>query len=228
MINCKNLVLGYNNRPITTPMYINIRHSQWVGVVGQNGIGKSTFFKALISKNKPLSGEIKIDGKSVQKANELISYIPQEREINYDDKTSGLTLAKATYKGSKLGLPFWNSDFKKHLSYLVELTNTTNYIKVPFKNLSGGQKKRIYLLQALINKPEILLLDEPLSDLDPVSKQKFLQVLKEIHKNTSLTVLLISHDMQEISHQLDWFLHFKDRGVHLCNKLPCLSEDANV
>ncbi|MDE4961465.1 ATP-binding cassette domain-containing protein, partial [Francisella tularensis] len=88
-------------------------------------------------------------------------------------------------------------------------TQTQDYIHKPFKNLSGGQKKRVYLVQALINEPKILLLDEPLSDLDPDAKHQFLACLKEIHKKENNTLLIISHDMKEISTQLDAFIHFK-------------------
>lgn len=226
MIKCKNLVIGYKNKSISKLINLSIPTNAWVGIVGKNGVGKSTFFRTLLNEISAIAGEITIDNKKVD--TNIISYIPQEREINYEEKTSGLTLVKYSYKPNSWGLPFFNKNFKKKLNYLIDLTQTRDYIEKPFKDLSGGQKKRIYLIQALINEPKILLLDEPLSDLDPNAKQQFLQCLKEIHQKENITLLLISHDMKEISTQLDAFIHFKNETCHYCDAMPCLLEDICV
>ncbi|APD49788.1 metal ABC transporter ATP-binding protein [Francisella hispaniensis] len=225
MIKCTNLVIGYN-KPIISAPNLEIPTNAWIGIVGKNGVGKSTFFKTLLGKIPTISGSITINNKKIDV--DTISYIPQEREINFEEKTSGFTLVKYSYKPNSWGLPLFNKSFKEKLEYLITLTQTQDYIHKPFKNLSGGQKKRVYLVQALINEPKILLLDEPLSDLDPDAKQQFLACLKEIHKKENITLLIISHDMKEISTQLDAFIHFKDGQCHYCNELPCLQEDICV
>ncbi|ASG67276.1 ABC transporter ATP-binding protein [Francisella halioticida] len=224
MIKCSNLVIGYN-KPITSPLNLEIPTNSWVGIVGKNGIGKSTFLKTILGKIPSISGSITIIN---SKVDDNVSYIPQEREINFEEKTSGYTLIKYSYKPKSWGLPLFNNEFKDKLNYLIKLTQTQGYIHNPFKNLSGGQKKRIYLIQALINEPKVLLLDEPLSDLDPDAKQKFIACLKEIHKKENITLLIISHDMKEIGSQLDAFIHFKDGKCHYCNEMPCLQEDICV
>lgn len=226
MIKCTNLIIGYKNKSLSKPINLSIPTNSWVGIVGKNGVGKSTFFKTLLGELTPIAGQITIDDKKVD--TNVISYIPQEREINYEEKTSGLTLVKYSYKPNSWGLPFFNKSFKQKLNYLIDLTDTRDYIEKPFKDLSGGQKKRVYLIQALINEPKILLLDEPLSDLDPHAKQEFLQCLKEIHAKENITLLLISHDMKEISSQLDAFIHFKNENCHYCDVMPCLQEDICV
>ena len=226
MIKCESLIIGYKNKSISQSINLNIPTNSWVGIVGKNGVGKSTFFKTILGEITPISGQITIDDKKVD--TKVISYIPQEREINYEEKTSGLTLVKYSYKPNSWGLPLFNKGFKQKLNYLIDLTQTRDYIEKPFKDLSGGQKKRIYLIQALINESKILLLDEPLSDLDQNAKQEFLQCLKEIHKKENITLLLISHDMKEISSQLDAFIHFKNETCHYCDAMPCLQEDICV
>lgn len=226
MIKCSNLIIGYNNKPITNKLNLEIPTNSWVGIVGKNGIGKSTFLKTILGEIQPISGSITINNNKVNV--DTISYIPQDREINVTEKTSGYTLVKYSYKPKSWGLPLFNKEFKEKMKYLIILTKTEDYIYKPFKNLSGGQKKQIYLVQALINNPKILLLDEPLSNLDPAAKQKFLFCLKEIHKKENITLLKISHDMKEISSKLDAFIHFKDGQCHYCDKLPCLQDDICV
>lgn len=225
MIKCSNLVIGYN-KPITSPLNLEIPTNSWIGIVGKNGVGKSTFFKTILGQIPSISGSITINDSKINIKN--ISYIPQEREINFEEKSSGYTLVKYSHKPKSWGLPLFSKSFKKKLDYLIEITQTQQYIHKPFKTLSGGQKKRIYLVQALINEPKILLLDEPLSDLDPDAKQQFLTCLKAIHHKENITLLLISHDMKEISSQLDAFIHFKDGQCHYCSQLPCLQEDICV
>lgn len=228
MINCENLAIGYNSKSISAAFSLQIEENKWLGIIGENGIGKSTFLKTILGTLKPIAGKINIDGKAVGDANDIISYIPQEREINTNEKFSGLTLIKLSYNGWHFGLPVFNRKIKKRALELLELVGATQYMHQPFHTLSGGQKKRIYLAQALINNPKILLLDEPLADLDPNAKQYFVQSLQEIHKKQKLTLLIISHDMHEIACHLDGFIHFKEHKVHLCDELPCIREGAYV
>ncbi|WP_119344242.1 metal ABC transporter ATP-binding protein [Facilibium subflavum] len=225
---CHNLLLGFGHKALTKPLDITIKTNQWVGIVGENGIGKSTFFKTILGILPPVGGEITVMGKSPKKANRQISYIPQEREINVMDNTTALTLIKASYKGSAWGWPHFGKNFTKTLYNLLEIVGARHYVNQPFHTLSGGQKKRIYLVQALINQPKLILLDEPLSDLDPQAKHDFINVLRYIHRKKNLTLLIISHDMHEIAHELDTFIHFKNQQVHFCHELPCLREDADV
>ena len=227
MITCSSLVLGYNS-PITNPFSLNIQQNQWVGIIGENGCGKSTFFKTILGIIKPISGKINISGYNHDQVNNIIAYIPQEREVNTNGQTSGLTLIKLSYNGWHFGIPLLQKSIHKKALELLDLVGATKYMHQPFTTLSGGQKKRIYLAQALINKPKLLLLDEPLADLDPGAKQHFIQALQKIHEHHELTLLIIAHDMHEIATHLDSFIHFKNNQVHFCQELPCIREGAYV
>lgn len=227
MIKCKQLILGYQ-KPLTKPFDIEIMANEWLGIIGENGSGKSTFLKTILGILPPLNGTITVFGKKPGKLNKLISYIPQEREINLTDLMSGLTLIKSSYRGWQYGISLTNSKLHDHTLELLELVGATEYMHQSFNTLSGGQKKRIYLAQALINRPKLLLLDEPLADLDPKAKQHFIQALQEIHEKHSLSLLIISHDMHEIATHLDGFVHFKDEVVHDCRDLACSKEDTYV
>ena len=141
---------------------------------------------------------------------------------------SGLTLIKSSYKGWRCGLPYFSRKMHSKAVELLDLVGASSYMSQPFNTLSGGQKKRIYLAQALMNKPKLLLLDEPLADLDSKAKQHFIQALQEIHQTQNLGLLIISHDMHEIANHLDGFIHFQSGNVHYCDQLPCAREDTYV
>lgn len=227
MLNCKNLVLGYHT-PLTQPFDLHIEENKWLGIIGENGVGKSTFLKTILGNIPPFAGELKVFRHKPGKLNHLISYIPQEREINLSEKMSGLTLIKSSYNAWCYGMPNFGRKIDKLAMELLDLVGAIQYANKPFNILSGGQKKRIYLAQALINNPKLLLLDEPLADLDPNAKQHFIESLHEICKHTSLSLFIISHDMHEIASHLNAFIHFQANKIHYCDKLPCIKKDTYV
>ncbi len=227
MIICKDLVLGYD-KPITPKFNLTIDDNKWIGIIGKNGAGKSTFMKTILGNLAPNSGELQILGNTPGKLNHLISYIPQEREINLSDNMSGLNLILSSYRGQFWGLALYSKQLKQRVAELVELVGATAYVHQAFNTLSGGQKKRIYLAQALINQPRLLLLDEPLADLDPHAKQHFIEALQQIHRYQQLGLFIISHDMHEIASHLDAFIHFSGSGVHFCETIECVKEDSYV
>ena len=227
MIECNKLVIGFKD-PIIQPLDLVIADNRWLGIIGENGAGKSTFLKTILGVISPISGTVSVFGKDPGQQNNLISYIPQEREINLTDRMTGLTFIKSSYNGWHTGLPLFTRNVHKWTLEILELVGATTYMHQPFNTLSGGQKKRIYLAQALINRPKLLLLDEPLADLDPKARQHFIEALQEIHKHQELGLLIISHDMHEIALSLDGFIHFKEGSIHKCKQIPCASEDTYV
>lgn len=227
MINCDNLVLGYD-AAITPKFNLAINDNQWIGIIGKNGAGKSTFLKTMLGNLAVISGSIKILGQAPGKINQLISYIPQEREINLSDRMSGVSLILSSAVGWRFGLPWYSRKLRERVAELIDLVGANDYAHQPFNTLSGGQKKRIYLAQALVNQPRLLLLDEPLADLDPHAKQHFIEALQKIHQHQKLGLLIISHDMHEIACHLDAFIHFSSTGVHFCETIECVKEDTYV
>lgn len=228
MIECRDLVLGYNNHSLSEPFSLSLAKNKWFGIIGENGCGKSTFLKTVLGNIKPVSGTLQVLGKKPGNSNDSIAYIPQEREINTTEHTSGLSLIELSYNAWHFGTPFPNSNIRKKALDILELVGATKYMRQPFSTLSGGQKKRIYLAQALINQPKLLLLDEPLADLDPEAKGHFIEALNKIHAQHELSLLIISHDMHQIAMDLDGYIHFKQNQVHYCQELPCIREGVYV
>jgi len=228
IIECRNLRIGYQENSLTDSFDLDLEQNSWYGIIGANGTGKTTFFKTLLGCIEPLSGTIHIMKELSDKHNSRISYIPQEKSLNSNFTGSARTLVLSSYNAYKWGIPVYDKTLTSKLKNILEIVGASDYAAKPFNILSGGQKKRIYLAQALINEPKLILMDEPLADLDPESKQNFLESLRAIHKKSTLSVLMISHDMHEIANYLDAFIHFKDNKVHMCRELPCIRESAYV
>ncbi|OGV19037.1 MAG: hypothetical protein A2X47_04785 [Lentisphaerae bacterium GWF2_38_69] len=228
MVESHQLCIGYNNKSLTEPFDLKLKENCWYGVIGANGSGKTTFFKTLLAEIKPISGHLLIMDSEIGKHNCHIGYIPQERELNANILTSAYSIILSSYNAHRWGIPIYSKTLKKIASDIIDTVGASDFAHKPFNTLSGGQKKRIYLAQALISEAKLLLMDEPLADLDPQSKKGFLDALRKIHKQTTLSMMMISHDMHEIAQYLDAFIHFRDNKVHFCKEMPCIKESAYV
>ena len=145
IIRLDNVSIGYkNNELMAKPVNITIRKDDWVGIVGGNGSGKSTLFKTILGLVHPTHGTVKVLDNRPGIYNDYISYMPQEKEVNINENTSAMTLIRATYKGNKLGIPYFNKEFHEKLKHLINLVEVSSYIYQPIKSLSGGQKKKSF------------------------------------------------------------------------------------
>ena len=225
MIRFTDVMIGFKY-PLTNKININIEDGQWFGIIGKNGSGKSTLLKTILGIIKPLSGKVEVLDAKPGIKNKLISYIPQEREINLTDSMTGFSLIKNSCYG--WGFNFNIAKNNKKIFELLELVGADEFMSQSFNSLSGGQKKRIYLVQALISNPKLLLLDEPLADLDPEARKHFIISLKKIQEEKKIGLLIISHDMHEIANYLNGFIHFNDKFIHQCVDLPCANKDSYV
>jgi zinc/manganese transport system ATP-binding protein len=194
LITTQNLSLGYNNHPIVTNITLSIERGEFIGILGPNGSGKSTFLRALLGLIKPLSGQITILNSKPTHGNTTIGYMPQMRSSISITNLTSRALLEAACDGLCLGLPILSAAKKTEIQSILTLVGSVAYADRPFKQLSGGERQRIYLAQALLGHPSILLLDEPLSNLDPKYQDIFLVLLKEIQRNLNVTILFTAHD----------------------------------
>lgn len=209
-------------KALTNPFSLSVYEGAWAGILGDNGSGKSTFLKTILGQIPPKSGEISLFSKPSghYKINRKIGYIPQARQIDTPDRLTAFELLKASLTPYRLGLPFYRKKNISKIKDYVNLVGANHYIHSPFQQLSGGQKKRIYLAQALINEPKLLLLDEPLADLDLKAKHHFIHCLKQVHQQIPLTVLIITHEMNEMHSYLSDFIHFHNHDVVMTPNYP--------
>lgn len=213
-IQFENFVIGYKNNTLIEPINLIIKSGQWVGIFGDNGLGKSTLLKSIIGITRPLSGNILVNNMEVKKNIDSIGYFPQEKDLNINDCLSGYSLIKNSFQPNKWGLPIFNCIVKNKINSLSQLTEISDYIKKPFNILSGGQKKKIMLAQVLINSPKLILLDEPLSQLDKEYKIKFMTILKKQHMANKFTLLIISHEKDDIINMLDCIINFDEKKIN--------------
>ncbi|MCR5784551.1 MAG: ABC transporter ATP-binding protein [Eubacterium sp.] len=204
-IKVNDLCLGYEGKEVINGISFEVNKGDYFCIVGENGSGKSTLMKALLGLITPISGEV-IFGEGLTKKD--VGYLPQQTDIQKDFPATSWEIVLSGRQGH-LGLrPFYSKNDKA-----VALENMKKMEALQFKNrcfreLSGGQKQRVLLARALSATEKILLMDEPVSGLDPKVTDEMYNIISELNKS-GITIIMISHDIAAAEKYASHILHVK-------------------
>lgn len=188
---CKNVSLGYDSRIILSNLNFQINKGDYLCIVGENGSGKSTLMKTLLKLHKPLSGEIKIgDGL----LDDEIGYLPQQTEVQKDFPASVKEIVLSGCQSRMGRRPFYNKDEKNLAKENMKKMGISEFSNRCYRELSGGQQQRVLLARALCATQKMLLLDEPVSGLDPIVTEEMYNLIQSLNKD-GITIIMISHDV---------------------------------
>ena len=212
MLQVKDLNIGYAQKEILSGLNFTIGKGELVGLVGSNGIGKSTLLKTIIGSLKPLSGEITLDGKSLhsisqQELSKIISIV-------LTDKVGGFNLTVFDIVASGR-IPYLNAfgQLKEEDVTIVNQSLNTICIRDLSKNyfdeLSDGQKQKVLIAKSLAQQTPVILMDEPTAFLDFESRLQLFQILKQLVKEQQKTVIVSSHDLDVLFRNVDKVLYLK-------------------
>ncbi|MBR5938564.1 MAG: ABC transporter ATP-binding protein [Clostridiales bacterium] len=187
----KDLSLGYDSHAIVENLNFQVEKGDYLCIVGENGSGKSTLMKTLLRLQSPIKGEIlKGDGLS---AND-IGYLPQQTVVQKDFPASVREIVLSGFQG-KMGLrPFYSKEEKKRAEESMEKMGITHLSDKCYRELSGGQQQRVLLARALLAARQVMLLDEPVSGLDPKVTSEMYDLIESLNKE-GMTIIMISHDI---------------------------------
>ncbi|MFT3741150.1 MAG: ATP-binding cassette domain-containing protein [Gammaproteobacteria bacterium] len=203
----QDVSLGYQHSPVIQGFNAEITAGQIIGILGPNGAGKTTLLRSLLGLLPPIAGQLSVLGQAPPNCGNVeIGYVPQSLP-QLHAAISGHSLLAATIRGNRWGWPRLTPTEKFELDRVIELVGAGAYIARPFMQLSGGEQRRILLAQALLNHPTLLLLDEPLANLDPTYQHQFIQLLENLRQHTTLTLLLTSHDLNPLVNMLTQVLY---------------------
>ena len=203
-ITCKNLTLGYENRAIQENLNFSIIAGDYLCIVGENGSGKSTLMKTLLHLQPPISGTIEL-GDGLHK-NE-IGYLPQQTLVQRDFPASVKEIVLSGCQGRCGWRPFYNKEDKEIARKAMEKMMIQDLQDRCYRELSGGQQQRVLLARALCAAKKILLLDEPVSGLDPKVTAEMYQLIEDLNKKDEITIIMISHDIEAAVRYATHILH---------------------
>ena len=203
-LRCSDVTLGYEGTAVMEHLSFSVSAGDYLYIVGENGSGKSTLMKAILGLKSPMAGKIETgDGLKPDE----IGYLPQQTALQRDFPASVDEIVMSGFLG-RMGLrPFYNKAEKKEARELMEKTRITDLADRCYRQLSGGQQQRVLLTRALCATRKILLLDEPVSGLDPVATADMYQIINELNKEDQVTIIMISHDISEVATYASHVLH---------------------
>ncbi len=206
-LTCENVSLGYDNKTILSNLSFSVNSGDYLCIVGENGSGKSTLMRTMLGLQKPMSGEISL-GDGLKKGE--IGYLPQQTDVqkNFPASVKEIVLSGCQ---ARAGLrPFYNNQEKEMAANAMKKMRIEEFSKRCYRELSGGQQQRVLLARALCATQKILLLDEPVSGLDPKVTAEMYELISGLNKE-GITIIMISHDIEVAISEASHILHICDK-----------------
>ena len=191
-------------------MNFKIDQGDYLCVVGENGTGKSTLIKTLLGLIKPLNGEViaNVQGKN----HKGVGYLPQQTQAQKDFPASVWEVVLSGVLNNDHRCPFYNKKDKAEAEKNMEKLNILDLKKRCYRELSGGQQQRVLLARALCATDSVLILDEPVTGLDPAASMEFYETIKDLNKKENVTIIMVSHDIKNALNYTTHILHLEQEN----------------
>ena len=207
---CKDVTLGYENKVVAKNLNFKIDQGDYLCVVGENGTGKSTLIKTLLGLIKPLNGEViaNVQGKN----HKGVGYLPQQTQAQKDFPASVWEVVLSGVLNNDHRCPFYTKKDEAEAEKNMEKLNILDLKKRCYRELSGGQQQRVLLARALCATDSVLILDEPVTGLDPAASMEFYETIKDLNKKENVTIIMVSHDIKNALNYATHILHLEQEN----------------
>jgi zinc/manganese transport system ATP-binding protein len=212
-IRAEHLEVGYRGRSVWRNASFEVRAGEFVAIIGPNGAGKTTLFRLLLGLQRPREGTLSILGAAPRRGNPKIGYVPQRHSIDHETHVECDKLVRLGYSGTRWGPGLSFREEREAAASALAAVGATEFAHECIGRLSGGELQRVFLAEALVGNPEMLLLDEPLAQLDPRRSRDLVQVIHGIVRSRSVTTLLVAHDVNPLVPVLDKVIYLANGKV---------------
>ena len=199
------LILG--SRTVLGGVNLHIAPREFVGVLGPNGSGKTTLMRAVLGLVPPSRGAIRVLGQPATRGNPAVGYMPQVRGRAAEMRLNGRDFVAGVVNGHRLGLPIPGKAGRVEVDRVLDLVGSRGLARRPIAEISGGERQRLLLAQALIGRPRLLLLDEPLISLDPYHQREVVELAQTLQGEFGIAVLFSAHELNPLLGALDRVLY---------------------
>ena len=210
IIKCEHTDFGYENYDAVIDLNLEIYPGDYLCVVGENGSGKSTLIKGMLGLLKPTGGSLSV-------ADELkrggIGYLPQQTAAQKDFPATVQEVVLSGTLSRRGNRPFYSRAERKLAAHNLERLGIEHLKQKCYRELSGGQQQRVLIARALCATEQLLILDEPITGLDPSAIQDFYHLIKKLNKEDGITIIMVSHDIGNVISQANKILHLHRRVV---------------
>ena len=203
----QQVTIAIGARTILSSVDIAIEQGEFIGRLGPNGSGKTTLMRAALGLQPITSGQIRILGELATRGNSAIGYMPQARANLANIRFTGWDCVAAAAGKGRWGLPHLGAAERRDVDRVLELVGARDLARRPLREMSGGERQRLILSQALLGEPRILLLDEPLINLDPTHQSSVVEIVRRLQKDLGIAVVFSAHELNPLLGAIDRVLY---------------------
>jgi zinc/manganese transport system ATP-binding protein len=207
VIEFDHATLAIGHRRILIDTSFSIEPGEFIGVLGPNGAGKTTLMRAILGLLPPTAGDMRVFGHAPQRGNPAIGYVPQTRTLLPDLRVRGLDFITSSVRGERWGVPSLGRAEHELINKTLAVVGARELAKRPLSAMSGGERQRLMLAQALLGEPRLLLLDEPLISLDYRYQEIVIELVRGFARERNITVLFSAHELNQLIGALDRVLY---------------------
>lgn len=210
-ITCEHVDFGYENHDAVVDLNLEIYPGDYLCVVGENGSGKSTLIKGMLGLLKPTGGVLEV---SEELRRGGIGYLPQQTAAQKDFPATVYEVVLSGTLGRRGNRPFYSRREKNLAVANMERLGIADLERQCFRELSGGQQQRVLIARALCATDQMLILDEPITGLDPSAIQEFYRLIRRLNEEEQITIVMVSHDIRNVITQAHKVLHMQQRVLY--------------
>lgn len=206
LIKCEHVDFGYENHDAVIDVTMEVNQGDYLCIVGENGSGKSTLMKGLLGLLKPTAGTLYVS-EELKKTG--IGYLPQQTAAQKDFPATVYEVVLSGCLSRRGNKPFYSREEKNLVAVNMKRLGIDALKKHCYRELSGGQQQRVLIARALCATDKLLILDEPITGLDPAASQEFYQIVRRLNREEGVAILMVSHDVGNIVSEANKILHLK-------------------
>jgi len=220
VVSLDGVAAAVGGRTVWSGVTLRVRAGEFAAVLGPNGVGKSTLLKAILGLQPISAGEIQVLGARPGRANSRIGYLPQRRAFDPATRVRGVDIVRLGWDGDRWGAPLPGRlsgrrarEGAERVREVIGLVGATGYAHRPIGQCSGGEQQRLLIAQALVRRPELLVLDEPLDSLDVTNQASVSALIQQVCRSQGVAVMLVAHDVNPILPYLDQVIYLAHGGA---------------
>lgn len=202
--------LAYGTRVVLRGATLAVEAGEIVGLLGPNGAGKTTLLRALLGLVRPRAGQVRVLGRPARRGNPAVGYVPQTRIAAEGLRLNGWEHVACAAGGTRWGLPWLGVAARRDIGRALDMVDAADLARRPLGEMSGGERQRILLAQALLGQPRLLLLDEPLAGLDLRRQRAAVALVRRLRDELDLAVLFSAHEINPLLGAVDRVLCLGD------------------
>jgi zinc/manganese transport system ATP-binding protein len=210
LLRVEDVDVAIEGREILSHVNFRVDQGEFTGLIGANGSGKTTLFRVILGLQTVARGRVTVRGEALQRLNRSIGYVPQKVLFDPDMPIRSRDLVALGIDGNRLGFKRRTRADHQAVEEMLHAVDAQSFADRRVGGLSGGEQQRVLIAHALVSRPELLLLDEPLANLDPGSVQEIIGLLHQVARQQHVAIFLSAHEMNPL-------LSVMDRVVYIAN-----------